>query len=161
MERLAEVTQRVRADLAQADVTIALAGDAALALVFDARQLELFAQNLRQVFEADVDLEHVLAGAAAGFALPALLIARLTERIPRLALTLRNAATLLVGEAKARNVDLRDRDGDELFALFAEQLALGDKAPQVLPDFAANDLLEARVVLVNPQGHAWMLTGAR
>ena len=33
----------------------------ALALVLDVGQLQFLTQNLRQLFEADVDLEHVLA----------------------------------------------------------------------------------------------------
>jgi hypothetical protein len=61
---------------------------------------------------------------------------------------------LLVGEAEARDVDLRDRDRDDVFALLADQLALADVAAQVLADATTDDVLEASVVLIHSERHA-------
>ena len=42
----------------------------------------------------------------------------------------------------------------KLLALFADQLALGDETPEVLPDLAADDRLEPRVILIDAKRHA-------
>ncbi len=65
-----EVTQRFGTDAADARVAILGGDDAALALVLDRGQLQLFAQDVGQLVERDVDLEHVLAGVLAGLPAP-------------------------------------------------------------------------------------------
>src|ERR1019366_8687212 len=66
LERLAvrtpEVPQRLGPHAADARVAVFLVDDLALALVFDVGELELFAQDRRELVERDVDLERVLAG---------------------------------------------------------------------------------------------------
>ena len=74
----------------------------------------------------DVDFEHVVAG----LRLPAWPCARLprrrlANRVAGIAVALPRAALLLVAEAEARDVDLRQRDGDGC-ALAADHLALRD-----------------------------------
>jgi len=147
------VAQGVRTHAPHAHVAIALIDDAALAFVFDVGQRQLFAQDARQLVERDLDLQRVLAGALARLlALTGLRLA-LAKRIPRVALALSHA-TLLVAVAKARDVDLRNRNGNYILALAAQQLTLGDVLAQILADFTANDMAEAPVILVDLQGHA-------
>src|SRR5436309_792645 len=61
--------QAFRPRQANAAVAVTLGRDRVLALGLDARQLELLAQDVRQLFQRDFDLENVVAGlrpAAAG-----------------------------------------------------------------------------------------------
>ena len=98
----------------------------------------------------------VLAGALPGLlALAALFALLAADGIAGVAVALPRAALLLVAEAEARDVDLRDRDRDEVLALAPDELALRDVLPEVLPDLAADDRAEARVVLVDLQRHRW------
>src|SRR5690606_30453849 len=98
----------------------------------------------------DVDLERVLAGALPGLlAVTALLALLAADRIARLAVSLARAALLLVAEAEARDVDLRERDRDEILALPPDELALRDVLPEVLADLAAHDGAEAGVILID------------
>src|SRR5262249_52565123 len=116
-----------------------------LAARLDVGQLELLAEDLREVFERDLDLEHVLARVLARLALTAL--AR--HRLALLAVSLADAPLLVLAEAEPRQHDLRHRDADVLLPLLADQLARRDEALQVLFDLAADDLAEPRVILVD------------
>ena len=149
------MTQRVGADAPDADVAILLIDDGVLALVLDVRQLELLAEDLRELVERQLHLEGVLSRVLAGLALAITLLAlALTDAVPRLALPLPDTALLLVGEPEARDVDVGDGDRHDVVPLLAHELALGDVFLEVLPDFPAHDIAKARVVLVDFQGHA-------
>src|SRR5690606_8769398 len=75
------------------------------------------------------------------------------EDLSDLPLALAHASLLAVPEAEARNVDEGDRDAQGILALAGEELAVLHVAAEVLFDLAADDLLEAAVVLVDPQAH--------
>ena len=65
---------------------------------------QLLAEDLGQLLERDLHLEHVLPLALAGLPRARLLVAR-RERLARLALALADAALLLLAEAEVRDVD--------------------------------------------------------
>ena len=117
------MAQRLGPGVAHAGVAILARDDALFALGLDARQLQLLAEDLRQLLHRHVDLEQVLARPIAGLALARLRLA-LPERIARVAVALADAARLLVAEAEVRNVDLRQGNRDDFLALLAEHLAL-------------------------------------
>jgi hypothetical protein len=52
-----------------------------------------------------------------------------------------------------RNVDLGDRDRDEVFALAPDEFALRDVLAEILSDPPANDRAESGVVLVDLERH--------
>ena len=150
----AEVPERLGPHATDAGVAILRVDDLALALVLDVRELELLAEDVGKLFQGDVDLEAVLTGALAGLLAALALLALLAaHRIAGVAVALAGAALLLVAEAEARDIDLRNRDGDEVLALAPDQLALRDVLAKVLPDLAANDRAEPRVILIDLQGH--------
>ena len=70
---------------------------AELSIVLDGRQLQLFTEDVGQLVERDVDLEHVLARVFSGLARAVTLFFRFTaDRIAGVAVTLADAALLLV-----------------------------------------------------------------
>jgi len=95
----------------------------------------------------------VIARLASGLPLARLLLIAAVDGIARVTVPLADAALLLVAEAEARDVDLRDRDRDEILALPPHELALRDVLAEVLADLAADDGPEARVILVDFEGH--------
>ena len=61
-----------------------------------------------------------------------------------------------------RQIDPAHRDGDQVLALFANQLALGEELAKVLTDPAFDDLPETLVIFVNLQDHVscpWSVVG--
>src|SRR5690606_16347828 len=96
LERALEMAERVRADAADADVAILLVDDLALAPVFDLRKFELLAEDVGQLVERDVHLEHVLARVLAGLSVAAGTLPLLAaDRIALLAVALADAPALL------------------------------------------------------------------
>ena len=73
--------------------------------------------------------------------------------IALVALALADAARLLLREAQARDLDLRQRDGDDMLTLLADELALGEVLAEVLLDDAAHDLAEALHVALDAAEH--------
>ncbi len=84
---------------------------------------------------------------------PSLSLLAADDGITWVAVPLTCPPLLFVAEAEARDVDLRDGDRHEVLPFPPDQLSLGDVLPEVLPDPAADDAAEARVVLVDLQGH--------
>src|ERR1019366_6890406 len=108
----------------------------------------------RELIERDVPLERVVPRRRPP--LPALALFSVgiaAHRIAGIAFALPRSPALAVAEREVRDVDLRDRDRDDVFAVTTDQLALRDVLAQVLPDPAADDRAEARVILVDLQGH--------
>jgi hypothetical protein len=58
----------------------------------------------------------VIAGVAPGLALAGLLVLGAAQRVARVPVALPDAAPLLVAEAEARDVDLRDGDRDKVLS---------------------------------------------
>src|SRR6188768_1747497 len=137
------MAEGLRADAPDPGVAILGGDDAALALVLDRRQFELFAQDVRELVEGDVDFEHVISGVLAGLPRAVFTLGLLaTDGIAGLSLTLTDTTLLLVPEGKARDVDLRDWNRDQILALAPEHFALRNVAAQVLANLAANDVAE-------------------
>ena len=59
----------------------------------------------------------------------------------------------VVAVAEVRQLDAADGDADQVLALLADQLALGEELAQVLPDPALDDLAEALVIFFDLQDH--------
>ena len=118
------------------------------------RQLELLAEDLGQLVERDLDLEHVLARALARLALRPAAPRPAAERVAGLAVALarrRPAACRRSGSAGCRSAAAGSRRVSLPF--FADHLALRDVLAQVLFDLAADDLAEAAVVVIDLLRH--------
>ncbi len=72
--------------------------------------------------------------------------------VPDFAVALADAAGAVLAVAEMGHVELRQRNADQIAALAADHLAVGDVLPQVLANLAAHDLLEARLVVVDFHG---------
>src|SRR5262249_12512741 len=138
-ERALEVPQALRPHARDRRELAADRAQDARAARRDVRQLELLAEDLRELLERDVDLEHVLALLLAGLAVLRLAV----ERLAVVALALADAAALVLAEAELRQLDLRQRDRHVALALLADQLAGRDVLLQVLLDAPAHDVAEA------------------
>ncbi len=122
--RTAKVPERLGPDAPQAGVAILLVDQLALALVLDVGQLELLAEDRGELVERHVDFDDVLPRALARLLAAVALALFAADRVARLAVALPRAALLFVAVAKMRNVDLRNRDRDEVLALSPDELAL-------------------------------------
>jgi hypothetical protein len=85
-------------------------------------------------------------------------LARLAARlafhgVARLPVALADAAHRSRREAETRDLDLRQRDRDDVLALPPDQLALCEVLAEVLPDDAPHDLLEALHVALDLAQH--------
>jgi len=158
LEGALEVAQALRADPANAAVFVARGRDAMLALGFDAREFQLFGEDFGELVEREVDLHDVLAGfgAALRFALAGLALA---DDVAFLAVAGANAAGV-VAVAEMRQLDPAHGDADEVLALLADQLTLGEELPQVVADASLDDLAEALVIFFDLQDHNGYFTAA-
>ncbi len=93
------------------------------------------------------------AGIAAGLPVPLLGWSPPADRRADFALALADAARAVLAVAEMRHVELRQRNADQIAALAADHLAVGDVLPQVLANLAAHDLLEARLIAVDFEYH--------
>src|SRR5262249_36621913 len=75
------------------------------------------------------------------------------QRLAGFALTLADAAGALLAVAELRQLDLRQRNADQILALLADHLAAADVLAQVALDLAADELAEPLVVLVDLLSH--------
>jgi hypothetical protein len=138
------VAQALRAHAAHVRVLDLLDGDRAPPARRDARQLQLLAEDRSQLVQRDLDLQHVLARQEARLA---------AERRAEVPLALADPSHLARAEAEAGDLDLRQRDRDEVPPLAADELALRHVLPEVLLDRAAHDLLEPLHVAVDLPEH--------
>ena len=101
--------------------------------------LQLFAEHLRQLLHGDVDLEHVVARrVACAVTLSRFDLTRL-ENVADVPVPLASTARIFVTELEARELDRRDRDGDDVLPLLSDHLAFLDVLAEVLLDLAADD----------------------
>src|SRR5262249_13020949 len=142
---------RLGAGLADAGVAVAGGDDVLLAARLDARQGQFLAEDLRHLLHRQLDLEDVAAGLVAG-ALARLALAGAEWRAGG-AVALAGAAGALLAVAELRDVDLRQRDADEVLALLADHLAAADVLAEVALDLAADELAEALVVAFDFLSH--------
>src|SRR5205823_8326756 len=128
-------------------------GQVLLALVLDARERQLLAEDVRELIQGKVDFQRVLSLALPGLALAVAFHRAGSEHRARLAFSLADASLLLVTVAEVGDVDARDGDGDEVLPLLPDHLPLLDVLAQVGLDAAADDLPEAAVVLLDLERH--------
>src|SRR5207253_4178728 len=110
----------------------------------DARQGQLLAEDGGQLVHAQLDFQDVAARLVAGSPLAVGL--RRAERLADVAVALAGAAVALVAEAELRNVDLRQRDADQVLALLSNHLAATDVLAQVALHLAADKPAEPLVI---------------
>src|SRR5262249_1333206 len=149
-----EVAKRFRSGGVDAGVFDFLGDDPLVPAALDVRQLKLFAEDLRQLVEGNVHLERVLALSLSRLPAVAGLHRARGELLANLPIPLTHAALLLVAVLEMRNVDERHRDRDHVLAPLADQLALLHVLLQIGFDLSADDLFEARMVLMDLQSHA-------
>jgi hypothetical protein len=154
LERRLEAAQALGSGVAQADVAVLLRLERLRPAALDVGQPELLAHDLRQLLERDLDLERLVALALAGLAGAALAVLLLpADRVSGVALALSDALPAVVAEHEARDVDLRHRDRHRALSLRRDEVAARDVFAQVLPNFPANDLAEATVILFDARNH--------
>src|SRR5436190_823893 len=93
------------------------------------------------------------AGRISGFAVAVFIHVARGQRSSRLAFTLADTAGIAAAEAEVRQLDLRDRNADEILPLLADQLSLRNVSLQVLLDLAADDLPESKIILLDVENH--------
>ena len=123
-------------------------------------QLQLVGHDLGQLFQRDFDFEHVCPGIAAGLARPSLLAISRGDRRTFFAFALADAAATVLAVAEVGHVQRRERDADQIATLAADHLAVGHVLAQVLPDLAAHDLLESRIIVLDLHSHGRPLDGS-
>src|SRR5262249_36292945 len=123
LERALEVAQRLRAGLADAGVLVLGGDDVLLAARLDARQLQLFAEDLGDLLHREFDFEDVAARLIAGAGIVAF---GRGERLSRIALALADAPRALLSVAELRDVDLRQGNRHQVSALLADHFAAAD-----------------------------------
>ena len=156
-----EVAQRLGAGGRDAGVLDARRDDPVLALRLDAGEGELLAEDVGELLERDVHLEDVLPLALAGLSRCPGCPSPGESGSPGSPSPWPTPPCELLAEAEVRDVDGRDGDGDEVLPLLADHLSLLDVLLEVALDAAADDVAEARVVLLDFQGHVGARLGAR
>jgi hypothetical protein len=76
-------------------------------------------------------------------------LGRAAERVADFTFALADSSGVAAIKREARDVDLRDRDADEVLALAADHVALRDVLAKPLANLAADDVAEAPVVLID------------
>src|SRR5262245_40332367 len=149
-----EMTQRFRANLANAAVSVTLGEDVLLAPRLNSRQDQLLAEDFRQFFQREFDFKNVTAGLIAGFRLAVPL--RVGQRLAHVALALSHAAGAFLTVAELRYLNLRKGDADQFPAFLADHFPATDVLAEIAFDLAANDLTKALVVAFDllPHGTA-------
>src|SRR5690606_28178833 len=150
--RALERAQALRPGALDPAVAVARDGQRLCALWLDARQLELLAHQLGQLLDGELDLADVVPRRVAGLA-RAVRVAVRAQRRARLALALADAAQVTAAVAEVRQLDLRQRDRDQLLAPPPDQLASGEMPLEVLLDLAADDVLEPPAIALDTPDH--------
>src|SRR5690606_34028135 len=108
--------------------------------------------QLGQLLDGELDLADVVPRRVAGLA-RAVRVAVRAQRRARLALALADAAQVTAAVAEVRQLDLRQRDRDQLLAPPPDQLASGEMPLEVLLDLAADDVLEPPAIAPDTPDH--------
>src|SRR5215212_5333620 len=146
--------QRLGARLSNTVVLRLLLNDRRLSPRLDPRQLQLVAQDRRQLFERNIDFHQMaVARIAAGGALPVLRIAAFGDGLALFAIALPDAPCPVVAKSEMRNIELRHRDTDQIATLPADHLAVRDVLAQILADSAADNLSKAALIALNFHDH--------
>ena len=69
------------------------------------------------------------------------------------AFALPGPARAVLAVAEVRHIELRQRNADQIAPFAADHFAVGDVFPQVLADFAADDLAEATMIVIDVENH--------
>src|SRR5579875_823951 len=128
-ESALEVAQRFRPSLTNAGVFITSGNNIFLAARLDAWQGQLFSQDSGHFLHCQLDFEDMPARLIPG-SLGGLALSR-SERLADLTVALADAARTFVAIAELGDLDLRQRDTDQIFSLFADQLSSADVFGQV------------------------------
>jgi len=87
---------------------------------------------------------------------------RRSQRLANVAVPLARAPGILLTIAKLRDLDLRQRDADEVFALLPNHLAAADVLAEVAFHLAADKLAEALMIAFDFLSHveplSWILS---
>src|SRR5687767_12886358 len=90
---------------------------------------------------------------AAGFAIALSFVVAARDWLSRLAITLSNSTSTVMPVPKMRDIQLRQRDADQVLALTADQLAVGHILPQIFANFPPHDFSEASSVAIDLHRH--------
>ena len=141
-----EVTQRFGSDLGDTSGLMFDYLQRRRALWLDLREVKLFAKDLRQLINGNLSFQRVLSLLVTSLALPPAFA--FADGIAFFTIALPNSALTVAAEFKARNLDLRHRDGNGLVALLTQNLTLRDILAQVLANRPLDDLAKPGVVLL-------------
>src|SRR5690606_33378519 len=136
-----EGAQALRPGALDAAVAVARHGERLGSLGLDTWQLQLFAHQLGELLDGELDVADVVARRIARLA-GAIHVAVGAERRAGFAGPLADAAQVTTAVTEAGQLDLRHGDRDQFLALPPDELAAGDVPLGVLLDLAAGDLLE-------------------
>src|SRR5207237_10289047 len=104
-----------------------------------------------EFLHGQLDLEDVAAGLVAGLRVSVVL--RRGQRLAGVAVALADATGALLAVAELRQLDLRQRDADQVAPLLADHLAAADVLTQVALHLAAHDLAEALMIALDFLSH--------
>src|SRR5262249_42903591 len=119
----------------------------------DAREFQLFGQNLRELIHCEVDFENVSAGSVSGLARAVLVYVTGSQSSPDFAVALSHASGIASAVAAIVQFDLRMWNADEIISLFPDQRSLRNVLLQVLLDLSPHNLPEPEIVLFDVQNH--------
>src|SRR5215469_1425889 len=109
---------------------------------FDARQFQLFGEDLREFLHRQIDFQDMRSGRVAGLAVALFVNVTRRQWCSGFAFALTDTTRVPAAEAEVRHFDLRDRNADVVLPLFPDEFALRDVLFQVLLDLAPDNLPE-------------------
>ncbi len=142
------MTERFGAGLADPGIFILFRGDVRLPLRLDPREFQLLSQYLRQFLQGQIDFQDMVARLIPRLRLVPLRLLHPDDR-SRLPIPLPHPSHLTAAKGKARDLDLRERDTDQILPLPTDQFPAGNKTSQLFFDFAPDDLFKTGMVRLN------------
>src|SRR5437667_9944183 len=116
------MAEGLRARLANPGILVLLGDDIPFAARLDPGKGQLFAQDHRKLIQRKFDFKDMAARLAAGAALAVARLRR-SQGCANVATSLPYAPRALGAEAKLRNLDLRERNTNQIFPFLADHLA--------------------------------------
>ena len=135
------MTQRFGTEPPDAVVTGFFLRHVAASLGLDPRQLELVAEDLRQLFERDIHLQDMAPGSLPAFPLPSPGSPG-ADGLADFPLALADAPRAIFPVAEMGHVQLWNGNADQIAPLAADHLAMSDVLSQILANFPADNLPE-------------------